>query len=497
MNRKFQIGIIGTTMLVLLINNVWSNNQDKTNFIFILIDDMGWRDVGFMGNDFIDTPHIDRIASEGIFFTDAYTNAPNCAPTRACILTGQYMPRHGVYTVGESKRGDSRNKLIPIENKQFLPKDSVTVASALKKAGYTSACVGMWNLGRSREPENMPLARGFDYAIEPKRLGFRNQLQGSSNRNSGGPALDYFEGDEYVTDRLTDEGIAFMKRSGDKPFFLYQAYHAVHRPYHAKPELINKYRKKSPDASQYTIDYAATVDALDHNIGRLFDALEALGKLDNTVIFFISDNGGDMGQGNGSNAPLKGGKGQLYEGGIRVPLAIWYPKLIKAGGVSDVPIMSFDFYPTMLEMAGVPAPNNHILDGESLMPLLSAKGSIKRDTLFWHFPCYLGRTAPVGAVRHGDFKLIEYFEDGRLELFNLKDDIGETDNLVEEMPQNAAELRKLMVNWRNEIKAPVPTELNPDYDPAATRNRGGNRNDGNQRGGRSGGSRGGDRERRR
>lgn len=443
----------------------------KPNFVFILIDDMGWGDVGFMGNKFIETPNIDRIANEGMVFTDAYCNAPNCAPTRACILTGQYMPRHGVYTVGESKRGNNTNKLIPIRNRQQLPANSVTVAEALKVAGYTSACVGMWNLGRSRDPKNMPPARGFDYAIEPKRLGFQHQLPGSSNRNSGGPALNYFQDKDYVTDRLTDKGIEFIERNRSRPFFLYQAYHAVHRPYQPKPELLEKYEKKPSNPRGDLAEYAATVEAVDQNVGRIFQSLKKTGQLENTVIFFFSDNGGDIGGREGTNEPLRGGKGQLYEGGIRVPLAIWSPRYVTSMQKCRVPVLSSDFYPTMLELANAPIPENHVVDGESLVPLLTGKGAPKRDALFWHFPCYLGKTTPAGAVRKHDYKLIEYFEDGRLELFDLKHDIGESRNLIDEKKNIAAELHQELRTWRRELNAPVPTELNPDYDPASVKGR--------------------------
>lgn len=348
MNRRAFIAFTAASTLINRQSAFGIRPAPKPNVVFILIDDLGWGDVGFMGNEFIETPNIDRIAKEGVVFTNAYCNAPNCAPTRACILTGQYTPRHGVYTVGESKRGDTRNKLIPIENTQRLPADSVTIAEALKTAGYTSACVGMWNLGRSREPESMPLAKGFDYAIEPKQLGFQHQMEGSDSRNSGGPALNYFEGEEYVTDRLTDKGIEFIEKNKGRPFLLYQAYHAVHRPYQPKPELVAKYKNKGNNPRGDLVEYAATVEAVDQNVGRLFAALEKNRLLENTVVFFFSDNGGDLGQKQGTNAPLKGGKGQLSEGGIRVPLAVRMPGSTLAQ-VCTTPVMSFDFYPTLLE----------------------------------------------------------------------------------------------------------------------------------------------------
>ena len=461
------------------------SKKRRPNFVFILIDDMGWRDVGFMGNAIIETPNLDRLARRGIVFTNAYANAPNCAPTRACLMSGQYPPRHGVYTVGDSTRGSkARHKLIPIPNREAMPTCVVTIAEALKPAGYTSACIGMWNLGRSRDREHTPLGQGFDVYLTPKDMGYSDKPPDSQKRSTAGPSLGYFANargrkgnrdpkpGEYLTDRLTDEAIEFMKRNRERSFFLYLAHHAVHRPHQPKPELLAKHEKKPGNGGRYGALYAAMVESVDQSVGRIMAALDSLNLTDNTVVIFSSDNGGDTGAGVGSNAPLRGGKGMVYEGGIRVPTLLSYPHLVKRGRTCDTPVLSMDFYPTMLELAGVRNPTDHILDGESLVPLLNGTGSLKRDAIFFHFPCYLGKQGPAGAIRQGDFKLIESFEDGRLELYNLERDIGEKSNLAQSMPKKARELRQHLTAWRKSVKAPVPTEPNPDYDPNARRGRG-------------------------
>jgi len=451
---------------------------NKPNFVVILIDDLGWKDLGFMGNPFIETPSIDRMAAEGVVFTDAYANAPNCAPTRACLLTGQYTPRHGVYTVGESTRGDSRrNKLIPVKNRQFLPSDSITIAEALKPAGYKSACFGMWNLGRQREPHNMPPARGFDVFASPKALGYDEKPPPSTKHGQGGPVLSYFANArarggyrdpkprEYLTDRLTDEAVQFIEANRERPFFLYLAHHAVHRPYDPKADLVAKYEKKAACGERGNPIYAAMVESVDQSVGRILDTLKELKLDENTVVVFFSDNGGDTGGGIGTNQPLRGGKGMLYEGGIRVPLVVRCPGIARKGMRCSTPVLGSDLYPTMLELADATPPRNHVVDGESLVPLIQVTGGLDRDAVFWHFPVYLGRTAPCGVIRMGDFKLIESFEDGQLELFNLKDDLSENQNLAGIMPQKAVLLQGRLKQWQASARAAVPTEPNPEYEP--------------------------------
>jgi len=455
-----------------------ASTKKKPNFVFIIIDDLGWKDVGFISfasgfqqpspatarsaetSGYYETPNIDKLASEGVVFTNAYANAPNCAPTRACLMSGQYTPRHGVYTVDTSERGPANlRKLIPIPNNPNLDSSIVTIPESLRPAGYVSACIGKWHLG-SKTPHR-PQEQGFDVVFDRSHPGHFSP-----------------EG-QYLADRLTDEAIKFIEANKNKPFFLYLSHHAVHTPIQAKKEIIEKYKKKQPSGGHNNPTYAAMIESVDESVGRVMDKLDELGLTENTVVFFFSDNGGVGGYRElgitdleiTSNAPLRGGKGMLYEGGIRVPLTIRWPGQASANSVCDVPVVGIDFYPTILEMADVQKPAGQILDGKSIVPLLKGKGSFKRDEIFWHFPAYLQgsqgtwRTTPAGAVRQGDWKLIEFFEDGKLELYNLKDDISEKTNLAEKMPNKAQLLHQVLVNWRRNIAAPVPTEKNPQYAP--------------------------------
>ncbi len=455
-----------------------SREQRRPNFVFILIDDLGYKDVGFMGSKYYETPNIDRLAKQGMVFTNAYANAPNCAPTRACILSGQYTPRHGVYTVGTSERGPAAlRKLIPIPNRTTLPREVVTIAEALKPAGYVSASIGKWHLGS--DPEFGPRAQGFDVNVAGNAAGSPRSYF-SPYRNKDLP--DGPKG-EYLTDRLTDEALKFIEANKSKPFFLYLPHYAVHTPLRGKQELVEKYRQKPPADGQRNPVYAAMIESVDQSVGRIMAKLDELGLAENTVVVFFSDNGGVGGYRElgimqneiTSNAPLRGGKGMLYEGGIREPMVVRWPAAVKPGTVCHEPVIGIDFYPTFLEIAGVDPPAGHVLDGESLVPLLKQTGKLKREAIFWHFPAYLQarngtwRTTPAGVIRQGDFKLIEFFEDGTLELYNLSEDIGEKNNLAQKMPDKVRELHERLVRWREEIGAPVPTERNPKYNPAGAR----------------------------
>ena len=436
------------------ITHAETTEQQPPNIIFVFIDDMGWKDAGFMGSTYYETPRIDRLASEGMMFTQAYANAPNCAPSRACLMSGTYSPRHSIYTVGNPARGqDNLRKLIPAPRKESLDLDIVTMAEALKPAGYINGMFGKWHLGK--DEEHSPLRQGFDVCImkpeekiknDPKHMGF-----------------------------LTDSACAFMETNKTKSFFLYLAHHAVHLPIQAKTETIEKYNKKQGRPERIHPEYAAMVEDTDTCVGRLLDKIDKLGLRENTMVVFFSDNGGHDAV--TSMTPLRGSKGQLYEGGIRVPLIVRWPGKVRPGSSCDTPVIGTDFFPTFLKVAGTPTPSGKILDGVSLLPLLTQTGELKPRALFWHFPVYLQgyterqgafRTRPVGAVRMGDWKLLEYFEDGRLELYNLKDDIGETINLAEKMPEETKELHRIMQNWRKHVNAFMPTEKNPDYDPNAT-----------------------------
>jgi len=430
--------------------------EKKPNFVFILIDDLGWSDLGCMGSQYYETPNIDNFANQGVIFTSAYTNAPNCAPTRACLLSGQYTPRHGVYTVGSPERGKAHlRKLIPVQNRTTLDPKIVTIAEALKPAGYVCGHFGKWHLGKG--PQFAPVSRGFDV-----------EFQRDHEKGHFDPAGEYF------TDRATDKAIDFIEKHKDEPFFMYLAHHAVHTPIQAKKEIIEKYKKKQGSDGHNNPTYAAMIESVDEGVGSILDKLDELGLADNTLVFFFSDNGGVVGI--TSMEPLKGGKGMLYEGGVRVPLVVRWPGEVKPGSTCDVPVMGIDFYPTMLELAGAPKPAEQVLDGESIVPLLTRGGTLRRKAIFWHFPAYLEanygwkgtwRTTPAGAVRRGNWKLIEYFEDGTLELYNLKDDIGEKHNLAAKMQKRTKQLHDLLKDWRKSIKAPVPTKLNPKYNPEA------------------------------
>jgi arylsulfatase A-like enzyme len=429
--------------------------KNPPNIVFIFIDDLGYKDLGCYGSRYYETPHLDKLAGQGMRFTSAYSNAPNCAPTRACLISGQYTPRHGVYTVGSPERGKARlRKLIPIKNNTNLDSKVITIPQALKAAGYRTACIGKWHLG-DKAPYR-PEDRGFDVV-------FRRSHRGH-----------FMPDGQYLTDRLTDEAVKFIEQNRNKPFLLYLSHHTVHTPIQAKKELIEKYRKKKPGKEHNNPTYAAMIESMDQSVGAVCAKLDELKLGDNTVVFFFSDNGGYANA--TSMAPLRGSKGMLYEGGIRVPMIDRWPGRIKADTSCDIPVIGIDFYPTFLEMAGAPKPSGHLLDGVSLVSLLTQRQALKRKAIFWHFPAYLEpyntkqqpwRMTPASAVRSGDWKLIEFFEDGRVELYNLKDDISETNDLAKTKPEKAKELHRMPIQWRKSVDAPVPTEKNPKYDPAA------------------------------
>ena len=426
------------------------------NIVFILVDDLGWRDVGFAGNDFVETPHIDRLAAEGIAFTQAYASAPNCAPTRACLMSGQYTPRHGVYTVIDPRHdpGQPHHRILSARSEEALSGETITIAELLQKRGYATACFGMWNLGRGKNGPTTPTGQGFDSYLRPKELGFDQN--------------EYFSADDrYLTDVLFDEGLKFIETHSQQPFFLYLPTHAVHAPFEPKPELVEKYREKARRLELEDADpvYAATIEAVDRNVGRLLSSLERLQLSDNTLIVFTSDNGGTPQY----VAPLNGSKGALYEGGIRVPCAVWWNGIEKPGRTCAEPILSMDFYSTLAELAGVDLPVGQSIDGVSLLPLLKQTDELNRAAVFWHFPCYIGRGEPCSAVRSGDWKLIQKFEDRSVELFNLRSDPGETRNLADTDTSRTREMSSLLTNWQKSLAAPLPSEPNPSFDPETIR----------------------------
>lgn len=439
------------------------------NVVLFLMDDMGWRDVGFMGNRFVASPQLDRLAARGVVFTQAYASAPNCAPTRACLLSGQWTPRHGVYTVVDPRqpRGSPWHKLMAADSLADMPTGVVTLPESLAGRGYASAFLGMWNLGRGRRGPTTPEGQGFGHVIFPESIGFAKDAY-----------LD--DAGRFLSDRLADEAIGFMEQNRSRPFFVYFADHAVHAPLAPRPEALARWRDRQPPAGETGADpaLAATVEDVDAAIGRVLDAIERLGLAERTVVIFTSDNGGTREY----VAPLRGAKGQLYEGGIRVPLVIAGPG-IRGGRRCDEPVSSIDIYPTVLALAGAAAPADHALDGQSLVPLLTG-GTLPPRPLFWHFPCYIGGAPPASAIRDGNLKLVEFFEDGgRRELYDLAADPSESRDLAAERPRDAAALTAALHQWQQRTGAFLPTAANPAYDPAASRPRGGQQPGGQQRGG--------------
>lgn len=408
------------------------SDAPKPSFIFILIDDLGWKDLGCYGNEFYETPRVDTLAQQGMRFTQGYAAGNVCSPTRASILTGKYPARlhltNWIPKRKEAKPGEP-------DWTRHLRLEETTLAEALKSAGYVSACIGKWHVGWSEDHS-------------PQRQGFAD-LPSTSCR-PGTP--------DEKTDWITDDAEDFLEANKDKPFFLYLAYHAVHTPISADADVVAKYKSKAkPGNRPKNPTYAAMIEHLDSSVGRILDRLEALQIADRTVIIFFSDNGGVINF--TSNAPLRAGKGSAYEGGVRVPLIVRWPGVVKPGSVCEEPVISTDFFPTLLEMAGVSRDLQCEWDGVSLVPLLKGSGNFQRDAVYWHSPHYRsrGRTpyggAPYGAVRQGDYKLIEFYEDGPLELYNLKEDISESVNLAERMPARCAALRKELTEWRKSVGA--------------------------------------------
>jgi arylsulfatase A-like enzyme len=442
-------------------------SADKPNVVFFFIDDLGWADVGYQGSEFYETPNIDRLAASGMVFTDAYACAPNCAPSRACLLSGQYTPRHGIFTVGDPRRGNNAfRKLEPIENKTVLDSKFITWAEVLDDNGYALASMGKWHLGSD------PTTQGFDINIAGKEWG--SPSGGGYHSPYRYPNLQQETPGEYLTDRLTDEAISFIDANKANPFFLYLTHYAVHTPIQAKKPITAKYQAKRPGQHQKNAKYAAMIESVDQSVGRVLAKVDALGLTSSTVVVFYSDNGGFGGA--TSNYPLRGSKGMLYEGGIREPLVIRWPGVTKAGSRCKEPVIGVDLYPTFAEITGSKLAGDYQLDGLSLVPLLeNASTSLDRRSIFWHFPAYLQgegdpaggpfRTTPAGAIRKGDWKLIEWFETGRQELYNLASDIGESNDLSDVRRDKLKELQTDMKRWRADVSAPIPTTANPKFDP--------------------------------
>jgi arylsulfatase A-like enzyme len=445
----------------------------KPNIVLILADDLGWRDVATNSDGFIETPNLDKLRAEGMSFTAAYAGAANCAPSRACLISGWYTPRHGIYAVGDTERGPKdKFRLVPIPNKQDLGPDVETVAKALKKLGYATGHFGKWDLGSASRGTG-PKDHGFD--VSPSELMFPRDAsengQPKPKTDNPGQAAD-----PKSAFAITKAACDFIAANKDRPFFAYVAHHAVHTPLQARPETLAKFRAKAATAKgpHVTALYAACIYDLDEYVGGLLKQLKALGLEENTLVIFTSDNGGTPAS---INEPLRGAKGAYYEAGIREPFFARWPGKIRAGTECGVPTINQDLYPTFVVAAGgKPGPT---LDGESLLPLFEGKGGLARSSIFWHFPGYLDqpvprgrdsvfRTRPVTVVRSGDWKLLLYHEEwlldggqGKLatnravELYNLRKDIGERTDLAQTEVAKRDDLLKELLGWIKRMDAPL------------------------------------------
>ncbi|UCD76676.1 MAG: sulfatase [Phycisphaerales bacterium] len=460
------------------------------NVILVLVDDLGWADLGCFGSEFYETPNLDALAADGMRFTNAYAACAVCSPTRASIMTGRcparvgimdwIRPLHdpskwteeGIRSQSEYVGGKDRRLLTP-RVPRWMEREEITIAEILKGRGYATGFVGKWHLG----PEGwFPEDQGFDFNAGGCALGHPPHYfdpYPPEHQPSTFPNLPPREEGEYLTDRESDEAVGFIRRHADEPFFLYLCHYAVHSPIQAKQDLIDHYEAKPKiegDGQNYP-PYAAMVHSVDDAMGAILKTIEELGIADNTLIIFTGDNGGATHFRATDNRPLRSGKGRPYEGGIREPFIVRWPGRVKPGTVSDVPISTIDLLPTICEAVGAEVPQDRPIDGLNLLPLMQGTGTIQREDLYWHFPHYWAGqfVRPYSIIRSGDWKLIKHYETGKVELYNLGDDIGEKNDLATAMPEKATELAAKLAAWLagvSEGGAKMPRE-NPDFQPAA------------------------------
>ena len=498
--------------------------EKKPNIVFFLTDDMSWMDAACYGSALYETPNIDKLARDGMMFTNAYAACHVSSPTRASLMTGRYPASVGITDYLPGRRNNSACRFLNQPNQQFLNKDETTIAQVLRNNGYRTALVGKWHLG---EAPYGPTAYGFDESIPSDWYACCTPSFHPPFRI---PDYDGEPG-EYLTDVLTRDALKFIERNKDNPFFLYMSHFAPHDPIQGRKDLVDKYKRKiasmpSPKGEPYILEgnpddekplsrrqldsllqtpefkdkykalphrtvkikqhqdnaeFAAMIEAIDESLGAIRKKLEELGIADNTIIIFMSDNGG-MSAANfynpnrvipeseldaafaSSNLPLRGAKGWLYEGGIRVPMVVYHPGVSKGGQKCDVQVISNDFFPTIVEMTSSTMPQGKICEGVSLMPLINGKKKLPERALYWHFPHYSnhGLQSPAGAIRFGDYKLIEYFENKTVQLFNLKKDIGELNDLAASNPKKVKELRDMLHSWQASIGF-ESLKQNPDY----------------------------------
>ena len=428
----------------------------KPNFLFILADDLGWSQVGCYGSNFYETPNIDRLAREGMRFTDAYAACPVCSPTRASIMTGKYPARLHLtdFIAGGSFPYE---KYSQPEWQKYLPLEEITIAEVLKTAGYATASFGKWHLSIDKKPpKSLP--------YNPDRQGFDEYFVTYKPSSKTDP-----ESDAHNVEAITRKSLQFMESHKDEPFFLYVSHNTIHAPVMGKKKLVQKYEDKpGSDLPQNNPALGAMIEDLDNSTGRLLKKLDELKIADKTIVIFFGDNGGL--EKDAKQTPLRSGKANLYEGGIREPLIIRWPGVVKPDSTCSEPVISLDFFPTFLEIAGMKSEAKKPIDGVSLVPALNQSGPLNRQAIYWHYPHYHSSSiGPCGAVRAGDYKLIEWFDESicgpgnEFELYNLKEDIGEQNNLAKKMPKRVEKLKKMLSNWRSEVNAQILTP-NRNYD---------------------------------
>jgi len=458
----------------------------RPNFVFFLVDDLGWADIGAYGSTFHETPHIDKLAASGMKFTSGYAAASICSPTRASILTGRHPVRVNItdWIPGMATDRAYNPRFQHIDDLNELPLHEVTIAEVLREAGYATFFAGKWHLGTVG---NLPTDQGFDFNIGGHEVG---SPPGGYYAPWTNPFLQAEKEDEYLTERLTKESIKFLQshENTDEPFLLYLSYYNVHTPIQPYQKRYPHYQAKAAEtfegetptvverrgltrARQDNPAYASMVAAVDDSVGAILGSLSELGLDENTVVIFFSDNGGlatlDGRVAPTSNLPLRSSKGWLYEGGIREPMIVRAPGVTTAGTVTDTPVVSMDFFPTMLELAHLPLRPDLHADGQTLLPLLRGQSPTATDPIVWHYPHYHGSTwTPGAAIRDGDWKLIEFYEFDEVELYNLAYDIGETTNLAISNPVKTAELRAKLLDWQATMNAQMP-KPNPAFDPYA------------------------------
>lgn len=461
---------------VVLLFFVWLSGAlaaERPNIVFIMADDLGWADVGYNGAKFYETPNIDRLRAAGMAFHSAYPGASNCMPSRSCLISGMYVPRTALWTPGRKAKGSIKGMKFLVPRKgdkagdaEFPSKDAldpsvVSVAEVLKPAGYRTARLGKWHLG--------PDTQGFDLS--------------DANGKGGGPKGSHY-GNINVAENLTDAAVRFIGAEAKKPFFLYLCHWDVHTPIRARAPVVEKYKKKLESKSwkrEWNPTYAAMIEAVDTSVGRVWQALIDQGIDKNTLLIFTSDNGGHAGA--TFCDPLKGAKGAFYEGGIRVPTCMVWPAVVKPGSACETPITGVDLLPSLAELAGAALPEEQPVDGKSFVPLLKGEKALEDRAVFWHYPLYLTgqnyakvipihgtkrnywRATPCSVVRKGDWKLMQFFETDSVELYNLRDDVGEANDLAQAKPEKTAQLLAELKEWQAETKAVIPRKPNPKFDP--------------------------------